>query len=354
MPEPFRPVTLGRLALRNRFMRSATAERLAAPDGTPGAGLATAMAGLAAGGVGLIVVGHTFIRPDGKAGGGMAGIWRDDQVPAFAAVADAVHAAGGVAAVQINHGGRQASPSLTGGELVAPSLIPEYAAPHRALSDGEVWDLVEAYGQAAARVKQAGFDAVQIHGAHGYLVSQFLSPLSNRRGDDWGGSAERRTRFLREVAARVRRYVGPDYPVLIKLGLADFVPNGLLLEEGLDAVAGLEGWGIDLLEISGAAGNGNSVPNINSEAKEGYFLPWARLARQRTGLPIGLVGGFRTLSVMQAAVDEGATDLISVSRPLIREPDLPIRLERGQLRARCISCGMCNKRNDQPTRCWLE
>jgi 2,4-dienoyl-CoA reductase-like NADH-dependent reductase (Old Yellow Enzyme family) len=353
MPELFRPVTLGRLTLRNRFMRSATAERRADADGTPTPGLAEATAALAEGGVGLIVLGHTFVRPDGKASAGMSGLWRDDQVPAFAAIAAAVHAAGGVAAVQINHGGRQSNPVAVGGMTLAPSLS-EWPTPHRALLGAEVWDLVEAYGQAARRVKEAGFDAVQLHGAHGYLVGQFLSPQANRREDEWGGDAERRARFLREVAARVRSYVGPDYPVLIKLGLADFIPNGLSLEEGLSVLERLEGWGIDLVEISGAAGAGNSPSGINSEAKEAYFLPWARQARQRTALPIALVGGFRTLAIMQAAVDEGAADLISLSRPLIREPDLPLRLAGRQLKARCVSCGMCSKRSDQPTRCWLD
>ncbi|MHB0877985.1 MAG: oxidoreductase [Anaerolineae bacterium] len=353
MPELFRTVTLGRLTLRNRFVRSATAERRSLPDGTPMPELAEAAAVLARGGVGLIIMGHTFVCPDGKASVGMAGLWRDDQVPAFAAVAAAVHAAGGLAAVQINHAGRQGNPALTGTDLVAPS-VSDWPTVHRALGGDEIGALVEAYGQAARRVREAGFDAVQIHGAHGYLISQFLSPHANRRDDDWGGTAEKQRRFLREVTACVRSLVGPDYPVLIKLGLADFVAGGLQLEEGLAVLEHLEEWGIDLVEISGAAGAGNSPSGINSEVKEGYFLPWARQARRRTGLPIALVGGFRSLSVMQAAVDEGVTDLISLSRPLIREPDLPIRLAGQQVKARCISCNMCSKRSDQPTRCWLD
>lgn len=203
-------------------------------------------------------------------------------------------------------------------------------------------------------MKEAGFDAVQIHGAHGYLISQFLSPQANRRQDEWGGSLENRARFLRQVAERVRRYVGPGYPVLVKLGLADFIPGGLQLEEGLAVVEMLEGMGIDLMEISGGAGGGNALTGIRRQEQEAYFLPWAREARRRTSLPIALVGGIRSLAVMQAVVDEGAADLISLSRPLIREPDLVRRLVREATEAECISCNQCSARSDQPTACWAK
>ena len=355
MIDLFAPVSFGNLKLRNRFMRSATAERLSAPDGTPGAELAALAGRLAQGGVGLIVLGHTFVRPDGKASMGMSGLWRDEQMPAFACIAAAAHGAGAAIAVQINHGGRQANPQLNGGVLLAPSAIPasESAVVPRELDEAQIEDLVEAYGQAAKRVREAGFDAVQIHAAHGYLIGQFLSPASNKRQDEWGGSLENRARFLRRVAERVRRYVGPDYPVMVKLGLADFISGGMPLEDGLAYVGMLESMGINLLEISGGAGNGNIRAGITRRADEAYFLPWARQARSRTRLPIALVGGLRSLAVMQAVVDEGAADLISLSRPLIREPDLVMRLAaEAQDRASCISCMSCSRRSDLPTRCW--
>ena len=357
MPELFQPACMAGMELRNRLMRSATAERLSQPDGTPRPELADVMARLARGGVGLIVLGHTFVRPDGKASHGMAGLWWDDQVPAFARVARAAQDEGAAVAVQINHGGRQANPTLIGGQAVAPSAVAvsEGSPVPRALQEEEIWHLVEAYGQAARRVREAGFDAVQIHGAHGYLVNQFLSPHSNRREDEWGGSLEERARFLREVARSVRQSVGVDYPVLIKLGLADFIPGGLPLEDGLAVVAMLADVGIDLLEISGGAGDGNAREGIRSEGEEAYFLPWAREARKCTNLPIALVGGMRSLGVMQSVIDEGAADLISISRPLIREPDLPGKLARGQsFRASCISCNLCSKRGEVPTRCWVD
>lgn len=357
MVELFQPVSLAGMTLRNRLMRSATAERRSEADGTPGPDLAAMMAQLASGGVGLIVMGHTFVRPDGKASLGMAGLWRDDQIPAFAQVAQAAKTAGAAIAVQINHGGRQANPGLTGGELIGPSAVALNAdapAP-RAVSEVEIEGLIEAYGQAARRVREAGFDAVQIHGAHGYLIGQFLSPHANKREDRWGGPIENRARFLWAVAARVRAYVGPDYPVLVKLGLADFIPDGLSLEDGLAVVGMLRDMGIDMVELSGGAGGGNARTNISRQDQEAYFLPWARQARQRTSLPIALVGGFRSLAVIQSVLDEGVADLISMSRPFIREPDLANKLESGaSVKARCISCSLCNKRSDAPTRCWVE
>lgn len=357
MPELLEPVAVAGMSLRNRLMRSATAERRAGPDGTPLPQLADMIASLARGGVGLIVLGHTFVRPDGKASRGMAGLWCDSQVSAFARIAEAAHEEGGRVAVQINHAGRQANPELIGGQPVAPSTLApsEWTPVARGLAANEIPGLVDAYAQAARRVREAGFDAVQIHGAHGYLIGQFLSPHANRRQDEWGGSLQSRSRFLREVAQAVRAQVGPGYPVLIKLGLADFIPGGLPLEEGLAVVEQLADMGLDLVEISGGAGAGNARERIRRPEDEGYFLPWAREARRRTDLPLALVGGFRSLAVMQGVLDEGAADLISLSRPLIREPDFPLKLARGEsVRAACISCNLCSKNNQEPTRCWAK
>lgn len=357
MVDLLQPVSLARMSLRNRIMRSATAERLSEPDGTPLPELAESMAVLARGEVGLIVLGHTFVRPDGKASRGMAGLWRDDQIPAFSRIASAVHREGGAIAVQINHAGRQGNPQFTGSQLVAPSCLDEGESTPaaRALEAEEIPSLICSYAQAARRVQEAGFDAVQIHAAHGYLIGQFLSPHANRRTDDWGGSIERRAEFLRQVAAAVRAQVGEDYPVLVKLGLADFIEGGLTLEDGLQVAGMLEGMGIDLVEISGGAGSGNSRERVRALEDEGYFVPWARLVRQRTPLPLAVVGGMRSLSLMQAVLDEGAADLISLSRPLIREPDLPRKFRLGLSdQATCISCNLCSKNNQEPTRCWVD
>jgi 2,4-dienoyl-CoA reductase-like NADH-dependent reductase (Old Yellow Enzyme family) len=232
-------------------------------------------------------------------------------------------------------------------EPMAPSAIdaPFLSQPAREMTRDEIDAVVEAYAHAAERAQQAGFDAVQIHGAHGYLVSQFLSPFTNRRTDDWGGDLEGRMRFLAAVCEAVRGRVGPDYPVFIKLGMVDAVEGGLTREEGTEVAAALAGMGLDGIEISGGIGGGESLntrPGIRSQADEAYFRPLARRARACTSLPVALVGGLRSREVMEHVLDAGDADFISMSRPLICEPDLPNRLREGvQERAACISGNRC-------------
>ena len=215
------------------------------------------------------------------------------------------------------------------------------------MTPDEIELIIEAYGQAARRAREAGFDGVQIHGAHGYLVNQFLSPLVNRRGDGWGGSLEGRMRFLRAICQEVRRQVGPDYLVFIKLGMMDHAEGGLTAEEGVRVVAALEEMELDAVEISGGiAGalkrDANIRPAIRSTSDEAYFRPLAEKARPATSLPIALVGGFRSRGVMEAVLDAGDADFISLCRPLICEPDLPNKLRAGlQERSACISAGRC-------------
>jgi 2,4-dienoyl-CoA reductase-like NADH-dependent reductase (Old Yellow Enzyme family) len=209
----------------------------------------------------------------------------------------------------------------------------------------EIGQAVQAYADAARRAQEAGFDAVQIHGAHGYLIGQFLSPFVNRRTDGWGGDLEGRMCFLRAVCAAVREQVGPDYPLFIKLGMLDAVGGGLTAGEGAQVAAALEGMGLDGIEISGGIGGGkdlNSRAGIRFRDDEAYFRPLARCVRSASGLPIALVGGLRSRVVMENVLQAGDADFISLCRPLICEPDLPHRLRDGlQDRASCISANRC-------------
>jgi 2,4-dienoyl-CoA reductase-like NADH-dependent reductase (Old Yellow Enzyme family) len=273
----------------------------------------------------------------------MSGIYDDGLISDWQAVTKAVHEAGGRIAMQINHGGRQCDPAQVDGPLVAPSPIALNDVSPRPLelSDREIENLIRAYADAAGRVKEAGFDAVQLHGAHGYLISSFNSPASNWRRDAWGGTMARRMRFLEQVSAAVRDVVGDDYPTFIKLGTVDFCQDGLSEDDGVEIIRHLRDMGLDAIEISGGIGAGNTRKGINSPDKEAYFVPVARKARYVTDLPIVLVGGFRSREVMARVLDEGSADFISLSRPLIREPDLPNRLRDGQDAATCISCSQC-------------
>ena len=342
----FTPRKIGTLTLPNRLVRSATAERKADADGRPTPQLRALYEELARGGVGLIITGHMYVDPSGKAHPEMTGIYSDDLIPGLSELADAVHREGSHVFVQINHGGMQCSPEAVS-ETIAPSAIdaPFLEQPAREMTSDEIESLIQAYAQAARRAQEAGFDGIQIHGAHGYLIGQFLSPFVNRRTDEWGGDFEGRIRFLRTICQAVRGQVGPDFPVTIKLGMMDGMEGGLTAEESVRIVAALQEMGLDGVEISGGIGGGRNIntrPGIRREVDEAYFRPLARQARPVTRLPIVLVGGFRSQRVMEDVLSAGDADFISLCRPLICEPDLPNRMRLGlQERSRCISANRC-------------
>ena len=342
----FTPSTIGSLRLPNRIVRSATAEGMADADGRPLPQLNRLYQDLARGGVGLIITGHMYVHPSGKAHSEMCGIYADDLIPDLAKLADVVHREEGLIAVQINHGGMQCR-KKTVPETIAPSAVDDDVLKRsaREMTPDEITGLIQAYGHAARRVQEAGFDGVQIHAAHGYLISEFLSPFINHRTDKWGGDIENRMRFLREVCRAVREQVGSDYPVLIKLGMMDGIEGGLTSDEGSQVIASLEDMGFDGVEISGGISgtrNLNVRKGIRREADEAYFLPLAQQARAVTQLPIILVGGFRSRTVMEQVLNHGYADFISLSRPLISEPDLPNRLRFGlQEKSRCLSSNNC-------------
>jgi 2,4-dienoyl-CoA reductase-like NADH-dependent reductase (Old Yellow Enzyme family) len=348
MPILFEPGHIAGLKLKNRLVRSATEERMCDEDGRPEQAMIDLYADLSRGGVGLIITGHAFVHESGKAHSTMTGAHRDDLIPSLQALSEVVHQESGDkrsgVVMQINHAGRQTSEEIIGRTPVAPSPVPRVKGgprPHE-LTEAEIEELIAAFGRAAGRAKEAGFDGVQLHGAHGYLINQFCSPASNWRRDRWGGSSARRLRFLEEVAATVRDEVGSDYPLLIKLGIQDFIRDGLTLDDGVEIVRHLADWGIDAVEISCGIGGTSSRKDILRPEDEAYFLPQARWAREATDLPLILVGGMRSLEVIESILEEGTADFISMSRPLIREPDLPDQWRDGRTDpAACISCNNC-------------
>jgi 2,4-dienoyl-CoA reductase-like NADH-dependent reductase (Old Yellow Enzyme family) len=339
----FETTQIGTLTLENRFVRSATAEGLSDENGQPLPELAEMYRALAQGGVGLIISGHAYVDPSGRCNKRMSGIYDDELIPAWQNVVQAAHDAGAKVAMQINHGGRQCAQDAVDGPLLAPSPIPltKDGPRPQELAERDIRNLIRAYAMAAGRAKEAGFDAVQLHGAHGYLIHSFNSPASNWRRDVWGGTPTRRLRFLETVSAAVRDVVGDDYPLFIKLGTVDFVRDGMTEKQGVEIIRHLRDMGLDAVEISGGIGNGNTRKGIRSQDDEAYFVAIARQARYVTDLPIILVGGMRSKEVMERILDEGTADLISLCRPLIREPDLPNRIQAGQEKATCISCNQC-------------
>jgi 2,4-dienoyl-CoA reductase-like NADH-dependent reductase (Old Yellow Enzyme family) len=345
----FSPARIGSLELGNRLVRSATAERLATePIGRATPALAALLGGLARGGVGLLISGHAYVAPEGKAHPEMLSAHCDQMLPGLKTLADAVHENGGRIALQINHGGRQCDQACTP-QAMAPSPVPASSGSiPREMTPADIAKAADAFGQAARRAQLAGFDAVQLHGAHGYLIGQFLSPHTNRRRDAWGGDFERRLCFLAAVCEAVQGNVGADYPVFIKLGMMDnleSVPDGLTPDDGARIVSRLADLGLDAVEVSGGYGGGSDFVGrlaVGSKAPEAYFRPLAQRAKAATHLPVILVGGLRSRAIMDEVLAAGDADMIALCRPLIREPDLPNRLRSGEATvAACISGGRC-------------
>ena len=344
----FDATTINGMVLRNRLVRSATWEGMCNATGRPTPKLINFYQTLAAGGVGLIMTGYTFVRPDGKQIVGKMGIHTDAFADEYRAMTRAVHEAGGKIAVQLVHAGGQADTANAGRRPLAPSAVKlaQYPETPAELSTAEISEIVEAFGEGARRARDWGFDGVQLHGAHGYLINQFLSPLANRRTDAYGGSIENRCRFLMEVYHRVRETVGPDFPVLIKLNAADNLAGGLSPDEALVAATKLSAAGIDAIEVSaGTPASGKESPvraDIDAAEKEAYNLQLAKAIKMAVRCPVMVVGGFRSFAVADKAVRESGMDYISMARPLIREPNLPNRWLAGDRRsATCISCNGC-------------
>ncbi|HAM49914.1 MAG TPA: hypothetical protein DCP92_04180 [Nitrospiraceae bacterium] len=343
----FDPFSFSGLDLKNRFVRSATYEKRADEDGFVTESLIEFYRDLTRGGVGLIITGNVLVHPSGRSAPQMLCIHSNIYIRGLKNLTDAVHELGGVIAIQLVHGGRQSLPILLGGNPpLAPSAVydPSTGVTPKPMTDEEVWQIIEAFGSAAGRARIAGFDAVQIHGAHGYLVSEFLSPHTNRRHDYWGGDEERRFHFLEEIYFAIRKEVGEDYPLLIKMNADDMIEGGLNVVDSVGIAKRLEELGIDAFEVTGGmyeSGQKTAQPDILTEDREAYFRDAGRLFKERLNTPIILVGGMRSLSVMEDVLRKGEAHLISLSRPLIREPNLPNRFKEGKEKADCISCNGC-------------
>jgi 2,4-dienoyl-CoA reductase-like NADH-dependent reductase (Old Yellow Enzyme family) len=347
MSKLFEVSDINGMKLSNRFVRSATWEGMAADDGACTAKLIDMMTALAEGGIGLIITSHAYVSPEGQAGPWQLGIHRDELVAGLESMTKAVHDRGGKIVMQLAHAGYFSFAKLTGQTPMAPSNVEGFAkGPRREMTLEDIRQVVEAYGAAARRAQQAGFDGVQIHSAHGYLLSQFLSPAFNQRNDQYGGDIRNRARPLIEVLQSVRSAVGKDYPVLVKMNCRDFIDNGLALEDSLQVGVMLAQNGIDAIELSGGVLFGGKLSpsrmGIKTAEKEAYFQQDAIAFKKQVDVPLILVGGNRSFQVAERLVDDGVADFISLCRPLIREPDLINRWKSGdRSRATCVSDNMC-------------
>jgi len=350
MKELFEGTTINGMTLANRFVRSATWEGMCDEDGRPTPKLASCYRDLAAGGVGLIITGYAFVRPDGKQLPGKMGIHRDDFAADMRALSGAAHNEGGKICMQLVHAGGQTTAKTAGRRPLAPSavMVGQFPEEPGAMTEEDIHEIVAAFGSGARRAREYGFDAVQLHGAHGYLINQFLSPLTNRRTDSYGGSIENRCRFLLDVYRRVRSEVGPDFPVLIKLNGSDNLEGGLDIRDAVHAARLLDGEKIDAIEVSGGtSASAEKTPvrvKIDRPEREAYNLELAREIKRAVRCPVMAVGGFRSLEVVRQALSGDGIDYIAMARPFIREPRLVKRWQEGDHSpARCISCNGCFK-----------
>lgn len=347
MSKLFESSAINGMELMNRFVRSATWEGMAADDGAVTPKLIETMTALARGGVGLIVTSQVYVRPEGQAAPWQLAIYKDEFIHGFQEMPAAVHKCGGKIVMQLAHAGNFASKQLIRQPpLVVSNFDGLGKSPRKEIAAQDIGEIVGAFADAALRAKSAGFDGVQIHSAHGYLLSQFLSPVFNRRQDKYGGDILNRARIHLEICQAIREAVGKDYPVLIKMNCRDFVENGLSLEDSLQAARLMVNVGLDAIELSGGLITGGKLspsrPEINSVDKEAYFREDARVFKREIGIPLILVGGIRSFDVAERLVENGVADYISMSRPFIREPNLINRWKAGDRhKAECKSDNLC-------------
>jgi 2,4-dienoyl-CoA reductase-like NADH-dependent reductase (Old Yellow Enzyme family) len=391
----FSPGKIGSLELKNRMIRTASHEGLADERGAPTDRQFQFYKGFVEGGIGLVITGYAGIMQNGKSAlYHMNMIHLDDLVPAHKTLVDKVHEIGGKIVLQIAHCGRQTLSKETGEPpLVAPSSIPcgFYKEMPKELTESEIFQIIGSFASAAKRAKDAGYDGVQIHGAHGYLLSTFLSRHANKRIDRWGGSIENRFRMVGETLRAVRQAVGKEYPVLIKLNSYERAKDGIKPHECLYFARLVEKTGCcDAIEISGGTNEGGFVMargafptegilkylrpycEMNTLFKlgirvfvapivglfqpkftHGYNLDAAAMVKKAVSLPIITVGGMRDKRLMEDSIKEGKTDFVSMARPLLLEPDLANKFKNGESDvAQCDNCNICVIAADTvPIRC---
>ena len=349
MNKLFDKTKINQMELKNRFVRSATWEGLANPDGSCSGKIADMMLELAKGQVGLIITSHAYVNQCGQAGIRQLGIHSDQLISSYIEIVEKVHREGSKIIMQIAHAGGRASAKLIKSQPFGPSFLEiKDCMMCKEITENEIFQTIGDFKNAAMRAKKAGFDGVQIHAAHGYLLSQFLSPFFNRREDEYGGSIENRARLILEIIQAIRSELGKQFAILIKINSDDFIEGGFAQSEMVQVSALLESAGIDAVELSGGTGlkvsqySSSRISKIDSKRKEVYYRDAAKLYKKKMSVPLILVGGIRSYEMAKELLEKNLADYISLCRPLIREPDLIKRWQEGDIkRATCISCNKC-------------
>ncbi len=345
----FSPYRINHLTLPNRSIRAAIWEGMATDEGRVTPRLVDTMVALARNDVGLVITGHAYVHSQGQAGPWQLGAHSEDMNDGLRRMVDAVHAAGGRICLQLAHAGGHAATRLTGQDALGPSVFEgRFGGRCRAMSVADIQTVLHAMAAGARRAREVGFDTVQIHAAHGYLLSQFLSPVTNKRQDRYGGALENRARMVCDTIREVRAAVGSDFPVLVKINSEDFVERGFQQDDMLQAVAYLEAAGVDAVELSGGTVINPQETHCARKVhpknpdQEAYYRRAALAFKAISALPLILVGGIRTLPTAEKLIAGGIVDLIAFGRPFIAEPGLIRRWQDGDSTpAACISCNRC-------------
>ncbi|MEJ5357721.1 MAG: FAD-dependent oxidoreductase [Desulfobacterales bacterium] len=341
----FSPFRLKQLEIPNRIVMPALASFLIEPDGTITEKTVEHYRRRASGGPGMIIVEACAVSPEGVVSAHQARIYEDRFVEGLARIAEAIRAEGVVPAVQIHHGGRQTSAKVIGRKPLAPSPIPcpSIKGEVEPLTREGIQELVDQFATAAVRARRAGFELVEIHGAHGYLVNQFLSPYSNKREDEYGGDLAGRTRFACDIVREIRRRVGGEYPLSFKISAEEFVPGGLTVEDSIAILELLQQAGIDIVQVS--AGN-DATPEWICQPMfmdKACLVPFAAKIRSALRLPVMAVGRINDPHIAESILARGQADLVCMGRGLLADPDMPKKARAGDFDTIrfCIACNTC-------------
>lgn len=333
MSRLFTPLTIKDIRFRNRIAISPMCQ-YSAVDGYANNWHLVHIGARAVGGAGLIIQEATAVRPEGRITPGCLGLYQDDQIPALKNIVDFIKEQGAVAGIQLAHAGRKASCDLPwkgghqlsleagGWETVAPSALPFHEtdrAPHE-LNKNEIQDIISSFVAAAARALEAGYQLIEIHGAHGYLINEFLSPLTNHRRDEYGGSFENRIRFLLEIIAGVQSVWPANLPVFLRISATDWAEGGWTIDDSVALARIVKDKGIDLVDCS----SGGNVPHVKIPVGPGYQIPLAEAVKKGSGIPTGAVGLINQAAEAEAILEKGQADLVLIARASLRDPHFPL------------------------------
>lgn len=338
----FEPITINGTTFRNRMVVSAMVTNYCNEDGTPSEKFMAYHEHKAKGGYGIIITEDFAVTRTAGASKTLAGIWDDCQIKPWKVFTDRIHNAGAKTIAQIYHAGRQTSSQITGEQPIAPSAIKDPTMPEmpREMSTEEIHRLVQAFADAAVRAKKAGFDGVEIHGAHGYLINEFVSPFSNKRCDEYGGSTENRTRFPREIIQSVRKAVGSDFPIFYRMSSEEYVPGGLEIEEAKLIAKLMEDAGADCIHCSQGVFATGHIIIPPAPVPVGGFVHHAAALKSVVNIPVIAVGRINDPMLAESILASGSADLCTMARASLADPEMPEKAKRGECAAilHCIGC----------------